>query len=262
MPALGFGVFLIPDGEAFAAVSAALEAGYRSIDTAAVYGNEEATGRALRESGIPRHEVFLTTKVWNSDQGYDSTLLAFDASLDRLGVDYLDLYLIHWPVAAKGLFAETYRAMQKLRADGRVRSLGVSNFTEDNLIALIDAVGETPAVNQVELHPRLTQSPLRDFHLSRAIATEAWSPLGRGAVLDDPVITGIAEELDRTPAQVVIRWHLQLGNIVIPKSVTPSRIAANADVFGFELSPSQMVAISSLNADARIGPDPDAFTGD
>jgi len=259
MPSLGFGVFLIPDGETFASVSAALESGYRGIDTAAIYGNEQAVGRAVRESGVPRQEIYLTTKVWNSEQGYDSTLRAFDASLERLGVEYLDLYLIHWPVPSLGLFTDSYRAMQKLRADGRVRSLGVSNFTEADLTTLIDGVGETPAVNQIELHPRLSQAPLREFHLQHAIATEAWSPLGRGALLTDPAITAIALELGRTPAQVIIRWHLQLGNIVIPKSQNPGRIASNADVFTFELTPAHMVVISTLNTDTRIGPDPATF---
>jgi 2,5-diketo-D-gluconate reductase A len=259
MPALGFGVFQIPEDETYAAVSAALKTGYRGIDTAAIYGNEEGTGRALRESGIPREEIFLTTKLWNSEQGYDSTMRAFDASMERLGVDYLDLYLIHWPCAARNLFVDTYRAFQKLRGDGRVTSLGISNFTKNNLLTLIDAVGEVPVVNQVELHPRLTQAPLRDFHLSRAIATEAWSPLGQGTLLADPTITRMANERGRTPAQLLIRWHLQLGNIVIPKSADQERIAANFDVFGFELTTAEMSAISGLNTDTRVGPDPEVF---
>ncbi|NUS44635.1 MAG: aldo/keto reductase [Mycobacteriaceae bacterium] len=260
MPALGFGVFKIPDGETFAAVSAALESGYRSIDTASVYGNETATGRAIRESGIARDDIFVTTKVWNTDQGYDSTLRAFEASRARLGMDYVDLYLVHWPVPAGGRFVDTYRALQKLRADGLVRSLGVSNFTQEHLLTLIDAVGEAPVLNQVELHPRFTQRTLRDFHLARAIATEAWAPLGQGGMLADPTVTGIALDVRRTPAQVLIRWHLQLGNIVIPKSSDPARIAANARVFDFELNPAQMRAISGLDTDTRLGPDPDEFS--
>jgi 2,5-diketo-D-gluconate reductase A len=259
MPALGFGVFQIPEDDVFAAVGTALKTGYRSIDTAAIYGNEEGTGRALRESGVPREQVFLTTKVWNADQGFDATMRAFEASAGRLGVDYLDLYLIHWPCAARGLFVDTYRAMQKLRADGRVTSLGVSNFTEANLVTLIDAVSETPVLNQIELHPYLSQAVLREFHLSRAIATEAWSPLGQGSVLTDRTVTAIAAEVGRTPAQVLIRWHLQLGNVVIPKSIDPARIASNFDVFGFELTPTQMSVISSRNTDSRIGPDPEHF---
>jgi 2,5-diketo-D-gluconate reductase A len=243
----------------FAAVGAALASGYRSIDTASAYNNERGVGRAIRESGVPRNEIYLTTKLANPDQGYDSALRAFDESAARLEVDYLDLYLIHWPCPARDLFVDTYRAFQKLRADGRVRSIGVSNFTEAHLTALIEAAGETPVVNQVELHPRFTQPALREFHLSRAIATEAWSPLGQGQVLSEPVITDIARELGRTPAQVVVRWHLQLGNIVIPKSSDPARIASNADVFGFELSPAHMAVISSLDTATRIGPDPDTF---
>ncbi|MET7772940.1 aldo/keto reductase [Nocardia sp. NPDC005366] len=260
IPQLGFGVFQVPSDEAFPVVKAALGAGYRSIDTAAIYGNEEGTGRAVRESGLPRDEVFVTTKLWNSDQGYDSTLRAFDASLERLGLDYLDLYLIHWPVAVADRFVDTFRAFQVLKKDGRVGSIGVSNFTVANLQRVIGETGEIPAVNQIELHPRLAQRELRDFHANNGIATEAWSPLGQGTLLDDPTITSIAEAVGRTPAQVIIRWHLQLGNVVIPKSVTPSRISANFDVFGFELTGDQMTAINALDSGGRIGPDPDEFT--
>ncbi|MGO4617313.1 aldo/keto reductase [Nocardia sp. 2YAB30] len=260
IPQLGFGVFQVPAEGVFPAVTAALEAGYRSIDTAAIYGNEEGTGRAIRESGIPRDEVYVTTKLWNSEQGYDSTLRACEASLDRLGLDYLDLYLIHWPVAAAGRFVDTFRAFQALRSQGRVKSIGVSNFTVANLQQVIAETGEIPAVNQIELHPRLAQRELREFHASNAIATEAWSPLGQGTLLDDSTIVSVAAAVDRTPAQVIIRWHLQLGNIVIPKSVTPSRVAENFDVFGFELAPEQMDAINALDSGERIGPDPDTFT--
>ncbi|MEU4341431.1 aldo/keto reductase [Nocardia sp. NPDC023852] len=260
IPQLGFGVFQVPAEGVFPAVTAALEAGYRSIDTAAIYGNEEGTGRAIREFGVPRDEVYVTTKLWNSEQGYDSTLRACDASLDRLGLDYLDLYLIHWPVAAAGRFVDTFRAFQALKSQGRVKSIGVSNFTVANLQRVIGETGEIPAVNQIELHPRLAQRELREFHAANAIATEAWSPLGQGTLLDDSTIVSVAAAVDRTPAQVIIRWHLQLGNIVIPKSVTPSRIAENFDVFGFELAPEQMDAIKSLDSGERIGPDPDTFT--
>ena len=259
IPALGYGVFRIPDAEATAAVEQALTAGYRSIDTAAIYGNEVGTGRAIADSGLARDEVFVTTKLWNDDQGYESTLRAFDASLDRLGLDYLDLYLVHWPCAGKGLFVDTFKAMQKVKADGRVGSIGVSNFTVANLEALIAAVGEVPVVNQIELHPKLIQTELRAFHAAHGIATEAWSPLGAGKILEDPVLTEIAERLGKTTAQVIIRWHLQLGNVVIPKSVTPERIRGNFDVLGFELSADDVHAISGLNADFRTGPDPDAF---
>ncbi|UGT59832.1 aldo/keto reductase [Nocardia asteroides] len=260
IPQLGFGVFQVPADEAASVVTKALEVGYRSIDTAAIYGNEEGTGRAIRESGLPRDEVYVTTKLWNSEQGYDSTLRAFDESLKRLGLDYLDLYLVHWPVPKADRYVDTFKAFQALKADGRVRSIGVSNFTPAHLERIIAETGEIPAVNQVELHPRFIQAPLRSFHQSHAIATEAWSPLGQGQVLDDPVIASIAKQVERTPAQVVIRWHLQLGNIVIPKSVTPERIESNFDVFGFELTDEQVEAISGLNADARIGGDPETLT--
>ncbi|MGW6333838.1 aldo/keto reductase [Nocardia rhamnosiphila] len=259
IPQLGFGVFQIPADQVFDTVTAALNVGYRSIDTAAIYENEEGTGRAIRHFGLPRDEVFVTTKLWNADQGYDSTLRAFDASMQRLGLDYLDLYLIHWPVPTANRFVDTFRAFQRLKADGRVRSIGVSNFRIPDLERLIAETGETPSVNQIELHPRLTQPELRDYHAEHAIATEAWSPLGQGTVLDDPVITRIAGEVGRTPAQVIIRWHLQLGNVVIPKSVTPARIAENFDVFGFELSADQMQAISALNSGSRTGADPETF---
>ncbi|MFF0533535.1 aldo/keto reductase [Nocardia amikacinitolerans] len=260
IPQLGFGVFQVPPEDVFDVVTAALEAGYRSIDTAAAYGNEQGTGQAIREFGLPRDEVYVTTKLWNSDQGYDATLRAFDASMDKLGLDYLDLYLIHWPVAIADKFVDSFRAFQELKRQGRVRSIGVSNFTEANLRRVIEETGEIPAVNQIELHPGLAQRELRDFHAANAIATEAWSPLGQGTLLEDRTITAIAAELDRMPAQVLIRWHLQLGNIVIPKSVTPSRIAANFDVFGFELTAEQMDAINALDRGGRIGPNPDTFT--
>nr|WP_232542407.1 aldo/keto reductase [Nocardia bovistercoris] len=260
IPQLGFGVFQVPSDEAYPVVKNALEAGYRSIDTAAIYGNEEGTGRAIRESGLPRDELYVTTKLWNSEQGYDTTLRAFDESMKLLGLDYLDLYLIHWPIAVADKFVDTFRAFQALKQDGRIRSIGVSNFTIANIERVIAETGEIPAVNQVELHPRLGQRELRAFHAEHAIATEAWSPLGQGTLLDHPTITAIAAELDRTPAQVIIRWHLQLGNVVIPKSVTPSRIVANFDVFGFELSDQQTAAIDALDDGGRIGPDPDTFT--
>ncbi|MEV6428025.1 aldo/keto reductase [Nocardia sp. NPDC051463] len=260
IPQLGFGVFQVPPDDVFPVVTAALEAGYRSIDTAAIYGNEEGTGRAIRESGLPRDEVYLTTKLWNSEQGYDSTLRAFDASMRRLGLEYLDLFLIHWPVAQADRYIDTFRAFQALKSQGRIRSIGVSNFTLPDLERLIGETGEIPVVNQIELHPRLAQRELRTFHDNNAIATEAWSPLGQGTLLDDHTIVAIANEVGRTPAQVIIRWHLQLGIIVIPKSVTPARIAANLDVFGFELTPEQMDAINALDTGARIGPDPAMFT--
>ncbi|MGW6426813.1 aldo/keto reductase [Nocardia sp. NPDC055053] len=260
IPQLGFGVFQVPEDDVTPVVAEALKVGYRSIDTAAVYGNEEGVGRAIRASGIPRDEIYVTTKLWNADQGYDSTLRAFDASMQRLGLDYLDLYLIHWPVPSAGRYVDTFRAFQALKAQGRIRSIGVSNFRVTDLVTLITEAGETPAVNQIELHPNLAQPELRQYDDNNAIATEAWSPLGQGTLLDNPTIVTIAKELDRTPAQVIIRWHLQLGNIVIPKSVTPSRIAENFDVFSFELDAQAMAAIERLDTGTRVGGDPATFS--
>jgi 2,5-diketo-D-gluconate reductase A len=259
MPQIGFGVFLVPEDETYDAVAHALKTGYRSIDTAALYGNEVPTGRAITDSGVAREELFVTTKVWNDDQGFDATLRAFDASMGRLGLDYLDLYLIHWPTPERGRYGDTWRALQTLQSDGRVRSIGVSNFQVPHLQRILDEYDVVPAVNQIELHPELTQGSLRAFHAEHGIVTEAWSPLARGGLLDDPVIAEISGTLHRTPAQVILRWHLQLGNVVIPKSVTPARIEENFDVLGFELSGDQMSRISGLDKNRRIGPDPDTF---
>ncbi|WP_432081943.1 aldo/keto reductase [Streptomyces sp. WAC 04229] len=257
MPQLGFGVWQVPDDEAETAVVQALEAGYRSIDTAAIYGNEEGTGRALAASGVAREDLFVTTKLWNSDQGYDTTLRAFDASLAKLGLEYLDLYLIHWPMPAKERYVDTYKAFEKLLADGRVRAIGVSNFLPEHLERLTGETSVVPAVNQIELHPHLQQHASREVHAEQGIATEAWSPLGSGkGILEIPAIVAIAQKHNRTPAQVVLRWHLQLGNVVIPKSVTPSRIKENIDVFGFTLDTEDLAAISALNEDRRLGSDP------
>ncbi|MGV0737584.1 oxidoreductase [Mycolicibacterium sp. (ex Dasyatis americana)] len=259
IPQVGLGVWQTPAEETERAVSAALQAGYRHIDTAAAYRNEAETGRGLVDSGVPRDEVFLVTKLWNSDQGYESTLAAFDASLDRLGVDYLDLYLIHWPMPANNAFVDTFKAFAHLHDQGRVRSIGVSNFEPEHLEVLIDSTGIVPAVNQVELHPLLPQQELREVHARLGIATEAWSPLGQGSLLTDPVITGIAERHGKTAAQVLIRWHIHLGNIVIPKSVNPERIVSNFDVFDFDLDETDMAAIATLKTDTRLGPDPRTF---
>lgn len=262
IPQLGFGVFQIPEEETTAAVTAALEAGYRHIDTAAIYGNEAGVGRALATSGIPREELFVTTKLWNTEQGYDSALRAFDASLAALGLDYIDLYLIHWPCPRKDKYVETWRAFEKLYSDGVVRAIGVSNFHPHHLRRLFQETTTVPALNQIELHPYLVQAELREFNAQNGIATEAWSPLARGGdLLKDPVITRIAEKYGKTPAQVVIRWHLALGNIVIPKSVTPSRIKENFDVFDFELTDEDKAAIAALDKGTRFGPDPATFTG-
>ncbi|MFD9065931.1 aldo/keto reductase [Kitasatospora purpeofusca] len=259
IPRLGFGVFQVPDEETTAAVTTALEAGYRSIDTAAIYGNEAGVGRALAASGLPREELFVTTKLWNADQGYDATLRAFDASLDKLGLEQLDLYLIHWPAPAQDLYLDSWRAVERLAAEGRIRAAGVSNFQPAHLRRLLDHSGLVPAVNQVELHPGLQQAELRAFHAEHGIATEAWSPLAQGAVLDDPAVTAIAARTGRAPAQVVLRWHLQLGNIVIPKSVTPDRIRQNLDVLDFELTDEEMAAVAATDRDLRTGPHPDLF---
>ncbi|MEU9796640.1 aldo/keto reductase [Streptomyces sparsogenes] len=259
IPQLGFGVFQIPDVETAAAVTAALEAGYRSIDTAAIYGNESGVGKALAESGIARDDLFITTKLWNSDQGYDATLKGFDAGLDKLGLDYVDLYLIHWPTPARDLYRESWKAIEKLAADGRIRAAGVSNFQPAHLRRLLEGTDLVPVVNQIELHPGLQQNELRALHADLGIATEAWSPLAQGAVLGDDAITAIAAQHGKSPAQVVLRWHLQLGNVVIPKSVTPARIRENLDVFDFTLSDEEMAAIAALDRGLRTGPDPDTL---
>ena len=259
IPQVGLGVWQTPAEDTERAVTAALQAGYRHIDTAAAYRNETETGRALASSGVPREDVFLVTKLWNSDQGYDATLAAFDASVKRLGVDYLDLYLIHWPMPANNTYIDTFKAFAHLRDEHRIRSIGVSNFEPEHLRALIDATGIVPAVNQIELHPLLPQHELRRVHAELGIATEAWSPLGQGSLLTDSVVTGIATEHGKTPAQVLIRWHIQLGNIVIPKSVNPERIVSNFDVFDFELSESDIASIATLETGTRLGPDPRTF---
>ncbi|MFB7273101.1 aldo/keto reductase [Streptomyces sp. NPDC056244] len=259
IPQLGFGVFQVDDAQTTDAVLTALEAGYRSIDTAAVYGNEEGVGRAIASSGVPRDELFVTTKLWNRNQGYDSALAAFDTSLAKLGLDRVDLYLIHWPTPARDRYVDTWRAMEKLLADGRARAIGVSNFQPAHLQRLLDETGVAPVLNQVELHPGLQQAVLRDFHAQHDIATEAWSPLAQGALLQEEAIAEIAARHEKSPAQAVLRWHLQLGNIVIPKSVTPARIRENIDVFDFELSAGDMDVLASLDRGLRTGPDPDTF---
>ncbi len=260
MPQLGFGVWQIPDDEVTPAVATALEVGYRSVDTAAAYQNEKGVGRAIAESGVSRDELFVTTKLWNGDQGHDPALRAFDRSLDNLGLDHVDLYLIHWPLPAKDAYVETWRAMERLYAEGRARAIGVSNFQPIHLRRLLDETDIVPAVNQIELHPGFQQQKLRALHAEHGIATEAWSPLAQGGtLLKEDAVTSIAERLGRSPAQVVLRWHLQTGNVAIPKSVTPSRIRENFDVFGFELTADDMSAINALETGDRTGPDPDTF---
>jgi len=259
IPQLGFGVFQVPPADTAAVVTRALLAGYRHIDTAAAYRNEAGVGQAIHAAGLDRGDVFITTKCSNDDHGYEQARHAFKASLERLGVDYVDLYLIHWPVPAHNRYVETWKAFVELQAAGEVRAIGVSNFNAPHLRRLIEETGVTPAVNQVELHPRYQQAGLRREHADLGIVTEAWSPLAQGDVLDDPTITGIAAAHGKTPAQVVLRWHLQLGNVVIPKSVTPQRIEQNFDVFDFELNPDEMAAIEALDTGDRIGPDPETF---
>ncbi|WP_031509787.1 aldo/keto reductase [Streptomyces megasporus] len=260
MPQLGFGVWQVPDEEATPAVAHAIASGYRSIDTAALYHNERGTGRAIADSGVPREELFVTTKVWNDRHGYDSTLRAFDESLERLGLEYVDLYLIHWPAPRQDRYVETWKALEKLYADGRAKAIGVSNFKPTHLRRLMEETSIVPAVNQIELHPWFQQAESRAFHAEHGIATEAWSPLGQGkGLLDDPAIGEIARRHGRTPAQVVLRWHLQLGNLVIPKSVTPSRIEENIDVFDFALEDGDMAELAGLDTGNRLGADPDTL---
>jgi 2,5-diketo-D-gluconate reductase A len=259
IPQLGFGVFQVPAEETAEVVSHALATGYRLIDTAAAYRNEPGVGEAISNSGLARDEVFVITKLWNNGHGHDSALRACERSLSRLGLDYLDLYLIHWPVPSRDLYVETWQALTELKSDGRARSIGVSNFNIEHLERISEATGELPAVNQVELHPRFSQAELRRFHAEHGILTEAWSPLAQAQLLDDPVIRETAERLARTPAQVVLRWHLQLGNVAIPKSVTPARIEENFQLFDFELSQEDMDAIGGLDTGRRIGPDPATF---
>jgi 2,5-diketo-D-gluconate reductase A len=259
IPQLGFGVFQVPPQNTELAVARALEAGYRHIDTAAAYRNEKGVGMAIRKSGLARDDVFVTTKCFNDSHGYDEATRALHSSIERLGLDQIDLYLIHWPVPMRDRYVETWRAFVDLQAAGLTRSIGVSNFKAEHLHRIIDATAVTPAVNQVELHPRLAQPDLRALHGELGILTEAWSPLAQGAVLDDPAIGSIASAHHKSPAQVVIRWHVQIGNIVIPKSVTPERILENFDVFDFQLTNDEMAAIDALDVGERIGPDPDVF---
>jgi len=260
IPQLGLGVFQVPPEDTADVVTLALQAGYRSIDTAAGYSNEEGVGKAISDSGIPRSELFVTTKLANQNHGRENTLRAFDESMGKLGLDVLDLYLIHWPIPSLDRYVETWQTFEQLYADGRVRAIGVSNFTERHLRRLFAETSVRPALNQIELHPYLPQDGLRAFHDEYEIVTEAWSPIGRGRqLLAEPVVVRLAEELGRTPAQVVLRWHIQLGNVVIPKSVTPERIRSNAALFDFELSTGQMAEITGLDRGQRLGPDPEKF---
>jgi 2,5-diketo-D-gluconate reductase A len=250
-------VYKVPDAEAARVVEAAIEAGYRHIDTAALYANERGVGDGVRACGLPRGEVFITTKVWDDDHGYDATLRAFDASLSSLGFDYVDLYLIHWPVPSRDLYVDTWRALETIANDGRARSIGVSNFAPHHIDRLLAETGTVPVLNQVELHPWLPQRSVRGYDAAHGMLTEAWSPLARGRHVDNPVLLGVAARHGKSAAQVVIRWHLQLGNVVIPKSVSAERIRENIDVFDFELDADDLRAIDSLETGERTGMDPD-----
>ena len=269
---LGFGLYKVPVADASSLVAMALGSGYRHFDTAAMYGNEAGVARALGAAvdpdggsggsgeaspGLRREDVFVTTKVWNDDQGYDKTLRAFDTSMVNLGLDYVDMYLIHWPCARRGLFTETYRALETLYREGKVRAIGVCNFQPAHLDRLLETAEVVPAVNQIELHPWLQQSELRMKHQALGILTEAWSPLGRGHVLEDPVVQALAAEHGRTPAQIILRWHVQLGNIAIPKASSEARIRENLDVFGFVLSERDMAVLAELERGERTGSHPD-----
>ncbi|ROP61248.1 2,5-diketo-D-gluconate reductase A [Curtobacterium sp. ZW137] len=260
VPAIGFGVYKVDDAEAAVAVGTALDAGYRHVDTAEMYGNETGVGKAIRASGLDRDDVFVTTKVWNTNQGRDETLRAFDASLGRLGLDAVDLYLIHWPAAANDRYVDTWRALVELRESGRARSVGVSNFQVPHLERIIAETGQVPAVNQVERHPWLPQRELIDFHRRHGIVTEAWSPLGRGRLIEDPVLVGIADAHGVSVAQVLVRWNVQQGVVVLPKSVTPSRIRSNIDVDGFALTDDELTAIAALESGQRTGSHPDSVS--
>lgn len=260
IPQLGYGVWQVENDSVAEAVKTAIETGYRLIDTAAIYGNEAGVGEGIRASGIDRRDLFVTTKLWNDRHGYDETLAAFDESMERLGLDYLDLYLIHWPAPKIGLYVKSWEALIRLRDEGRVKSIGVSNFNIGHLQRLLDETGVLPVVNQIELNPRFQQPELRQYHAEHNIVTESWSPLGHGLLWDNPILNAIANKHGRSLAQVVLRWHIQLGNVVIPKSVTPSRIRENFTIFDFSLDADDMAQIATLHDEnARHGPDPERF---
>ena len=259
IPQLGFGVFQVPPEETQRAVEDALAAGYRHLDTAAAYRNERGVAAGIAASGVPRKEIFVTTKLWNDEQGFDPTLAAFERSLENLDTDHVDLYLIHWPVPSQDLYLDTWRAFEPIHEEGGARSIGVSNFRIEDLERLERDAGQMPTINQIELHPLLQQAELRAWHAEHGIATEAWSPLAQGEVLGDEALLAIAARHERTVAQVILRWHLQLGNVVIPKSVTPSRVRENFDLFEFDLSDDDLAAIARLDVGHRTGPDPSTF---
>jgi 2,5-diketo-D-gluconate reductase A len=256
IPQIGLGVWQTPNDEAAPAVRKALEVGYRHIDTAAIYENEEGVGEGIRHSGVARGDIFLTTKLWNDRQSHDAALKAFDESLKRLGTDYVDLFLIHWPSPHRGTYVDAWKALVELKKQGRARSIGVSNFCEEHLERIIGETGETPVLNQIELHPDFQQKPMRVVHERLGMRTQSWSPLGQGKLLANPDIARVAQRLGKSPAQVIIRWHLDNGLIVIPKSVTPSRIEENFKVFDFTLDPQARAILDALDTGNRVGPDP------
>lgn len=259
IPQLGFGVFQVPPEDTQEVVEQALDAGYRHIDTAGAYRNEKGVGAAIAASGLAREDLFVTTKLWNAEQGFETTLAAFEKSLERLGFEYVDLYLIHWPVPSEDRFVDTWRAFERIHGEGRARTIGVSNFRVADLERLEAETETRPTVNQIELHPRLQQAELRAWHADHGVVTEAWSPLAQGELLDDETIVAVAERHGKTAAQAVLRWHLQLGNVVFPKSVTPARIRENIELFDFELSDAEMAEFERLDRGERIGPDPGTF---
>lgn len=261
MPVIGLGVGELSDVETEAAVSAGIEAGYRSIDTAAAYGNEAAVGRAIASSGVPREDLFVTTKLATEDQGFQSSQDALKASLDRLGLDYVNLYLIHWPAGEHGKYVDSWGGLLKARSVGHTRSIGVANFHQEHLSDIIDLSFVTPVVNQIELHPLLNQAELRAVNTDRGIVTEAYGPLGVGRLLDNPTVVSVAEAHGKTPAQVLIRWSIQLGNVVIPRSSSPERVKSNLEVFDFELTDDEMATIDGLDDGTRFRPNPDTHTG-
>jgi len=261
IPVIGLGVGELSEEEAERSVSTALEAGYRLIDTASVYGNEAAVGRAISSSGIPRDEIVVTTKLAVADLGFQSSQDAAKASLERLGLDYVDLYLIHWPAGQQGKYVDSWGGLMRIRQDGLVRSIGVCNFNEEHLTNIIQLSFFTPAINQIELHPLLNQAEMRAVNAENNVVTEAYGPLGVGRLLDHPAVTAIAEAHGKTPAQALIRWSIQLGNVVIPRSATPERIVSNLDVFDFELSDEEMASLNGLDEGTRFRPDPETYTG-